>query len=398
MPVVVEDLAPAAGGPAHDGVPRSARVRSPSRSIASAQHVRTARQLAAGRVLGGHAHELLEQRRHLVGSAVEPGLQLRRNHVGGACIVVRPHCGCGRRRWVGIRNSTGSCGVPLSWRSQCWARCPRRASWSSTPISATCSRPAARWRRTAIEPDQLEGRLLSEVTQGATYERLAGNYRAALAGERRRFEHRSADGTRVYDFDVAPVERDGEIVGGLAVLRDITERKRMERALAHSAREYRDLAEQASDVVARTDDAGRLHVRVAVVRAGLRPRSRGDGRQDGLRLHAPGRSRCASGAARRPRSRRRRGGGRAADEDPRRRLGVGRGALPRAARRRRALRRRAVGRARHLGPQDGRRAVPDGVRRRAGRHRAGGARRQLAARERRAVRDRRPLARAAPRA
>jgi diguanylate cyclase (GGDEF)-like protein/PAS domain S-box-containing protein len=57
----------------------------------------------------------------------------------------------------------------------------------------------------------------------------------------------------VYDIDVAPIERDGEIVGGLAISRDITEREHAERSLAHSAREYRDLAEQASDVVSRSN-------------------------------------------------------------------------------------------------------------------------------------------------
>jgi diguanylate cyclase (GGDEF)-like protein/PAS domain S-box-containing protein len=102
--------------------------------------------------------------------------------------------------------------------------------------------------------EAIEGRLLADFVGASEFERLAPHYRAALDGELRRFEHRPADGSRVYDIDVAPIEEDGEIVGGLSVGRDITERKQIERALAHSAREYRDLAEQASDVVTRSDD------------------------------------------------------------------------------------------------------------------------------------------------
>jgi diguanylate cyclase (GGDEF)-like protein/PAS domain S-box-containing protein len=106
------------------------------------------------------------------------------------------------------------------------------------------------------DPAQLEGRHLSEFMSGQAYERLVKHYQAALKGEHRRFEHRSGDGAKLYDIDVAPIERDGAIVGGLAISRDITERKQTERALAHGAREYRDLAEQASDVVSRSDEAG----------------------------------------------------------------------------------------------------------------------------------------------
>jgi diguanylate cyclase (GGDEF)-like protein/PAS domain S-box-containing protein len=104
--------------------------------------------------------------------------------------------------------------------------------------------------------EDLEGRLLSDVAPEAAYDRLAPHFRAALSGERRRLEYRSVDGTRVYDIDVAPIERDGEIAGVLAISRDVTERKQTERALAHSARQYRDLAEQASDVVSRSDADG----------------------------------------------------------------------------------------------------------------------------------------------
>jgi diguanylate cyclase (GGDEF)-like protein/PAS domain S-box-containing protein len=107
------------------------------------------------------------------------------------------------------------------------------------------------------QPGQLEGRHLSEVVPGeAIYQRLEEHYTAALDGARRRFEYRTVDGLKVYDIDVAPIEQDGRIIGGLAISHDITERKQTERALAHSAREYRDLTEQATDVVSRSDVEG----------------------------------------------------------------------------------------------------------------------------------------------
>ncbi len=199
---------------------------------------------------------------------------------------------------------------------------------------------------------QLEGRRLSEFMEGQAYERLAEQYDAALKGERRRFEHRTADGSKVYDIDVAPIERDGAIVGGLAISRDISERKQTERALAHSAREYRDLAEQASDVVSRSDEAG-VYTYVSPASARVYGRAPDEmlGRSVFEFMHPDdhdAHKRAPRGSCRR----RRRGDRRAPDVDPRRRLGVGRGALPGPARRRRPLHRRAVGGARHLRPQE----------------------------------------------
>jgi diguanylate cyclase (GGDEF)-like protein/PAS domain S-box-containing protein len=104
---------------------------------------------------------------------------------------------------------------------------------------------------------ELEGLRLADFMSGPALDRLTTHYRAALAGNRTRFEHQTGDATRVYDIDVAPIVRDGEIIGGVAISRDITDRKATERALARSAREFRDLAEQAGDVVTRTDEAAR---------------------------------------------------------------------------------------------------------------------------------------------
>jgi diguanylate cyclase (GGDEF)-like protein/PAS domain S-box-containing protein len=107
------------------------------------------------------------------------------------------------------------------------------------------------------EAAELEGKRLADFMSGPALERLTTHYEAALAGERTRFEHQTADGTRVYDIEVAPIVHDGGIAGGLAISRDVTDRKAVERALARSAREFRDLAEQSSDVVTRTDEEAR---------------------------------------------------------------------------------------------------------------------------------------------
>ena len=87
VPVVVDDLRPVAHAPAHDRrifqVPGRRELDQLRREVEPverlAEHGRAAPQLAARRVLGGHAHERLEQRHHLLGAAVEPGL-----HIGAA--------------------------------------------------------------------------------------------------------------------------------------------------------------------------------------------------------------------------------------------------------------------------------------------------------------------------
>ena len=84
--------------------------------------------------------------------------------------------------------------------------------------------------------------------------RWAPACRAALGGGRTRFEYDSEDGQFTYDVDVGPIEAGGEVVGGLVITRDVTERRRAQRDLATSEREYRALAEHAGDVVTRTDE------------------------------------------------------------------------------------------------------------------------------------------------
>ena len=102
-----------------------------------------------------------------------------------------------------------------------------------------------------------ELRCLHAVGDALQAHDLTTHYKAALAGEGTRFEQEAADGSRVYDIEVSPIVRDGEVVAGLAISRDITDRKAVERSLARSAREFRDLAEQSGDVVTRTDEDAR---------------------------------------------------------------------------------------------------------------------------------------------
>jgi len=88
-----------------------------------------------------------------------------------------------------------------------------------------------------VDPAAMEGRLLGEVLEGEELARLEPEYRAALAGEPRSFDLDLPDGV-AYWVQVVPLRDDlGHIIGGMALSRDITERRRAERALEERARD-----------------------------------------------------------------------------------------------------------------------------------------------------------------
>jgi diguanylate cyclase (GGDEF)-like protein/PAS domain S-box-containing protein len=100
----------------------------------------------------------------------------------------------------------------------------------------------------------LPGQLLADVMSSEAYQRFEPYCRAALRGGRTKLDHQSLDGAYIYDVRIAPVDSEGQVVGGVIVSRDITEARRTREALARSEREHRDLAERSTDVVTRTDD------------------------------------------------------------------------------------------------------------------------------------------------
>jgi PAS domain S-box-containing protein len=87
-------------------------------------------------------------------------------------------------------------------------------------------------REHGFDPQALEGQLLQDVIPPEGYERLAPEYRAALAGETRSFDLDTLDPVATYWVQIAPLRDDvGRIIGGMAVSRDITARREAERAL-----------------------------------------------------------------------------------------------------------------------------------------------------------------------
>ena len=88
------------------------------------------------------------------------------------------------------------------------------------------------------EPQALEGRLLAEVLPAEAFERLAPAYRAALAGETRSFDLDSSDGRATYWVQMGPLRDDGgHVIGGMAISRDISDRRHAERKLQEHALE-----------------------------------------------------------------------------------------------------------------------------------------------------------------
>jgi PAS domain S-box-containing protein len=95
-----------------------------------------------------------------------------------------------------------------------------------------------RMRAHGYEPHALEGQLLQDAVPPPVYERLAPEYRAALAGETRSFDLDTYDGAATYWVQIAPLRDDlGRIIGGMAISRDITARRHAEVALEQRAGE-----------------------------------------------------------------------------------------------------------------------------------------------------------------
>jgi diguanylate cyclase (GGDEF)-like protein/PAS domain S-box-containing protein len=97
-----------------------------------------------------------------------------------------------------------------------------------------------------FKPAELEGRPAVEVLVGESWETYEPLYRSALNGETRSLEIWSADDTRCYQVEVGPLRGEGgEIVGGVAVSRDITPRKHAEEARRHAQERFELVFEQA---------------------------------------------------------------------------------------------------------------------------------------------------------
>jgi two-component system, NarL family, sensor histidine kinase UhpB len=85
--------------------------------------------------------------------------------------------------------------------------------------------------KSAWSAEEIVGRTVFELFPPERAELLAAHYRAALTGERVRFE---VDGSRgqpdhVWAVDVVPIRGpDGAVTGGMAVARDVTEQRRAE--------------------------------------------------------------------------------------------------------------------------------------------------------------------------
>lgn len=89
--------------------------------------------------------------------------------------------------------------------------------------------------RQGIDPEQFLGRTLAENVPAANVDVLRTPIEAALGGCAGRVEYESERTGAVYDVDVVPYERGGEVIGAFLVSRDVTERKRFERELKHLA-------------------------------------------------------------------------------------------------------------------------------------------------------------------
>ena len=101
---------------------------------------------------------------------------------------------------------------------------------------------------TGVPPSSLVGRTVFEIYPPPQRERIAEAFRAALRGQTMDFELSLAG--RVMEIRSGPVtDDDGRVLLGIATSQDVTDRHRVQDALAASERRYRDLLEHSPSPV-----------------------------------------------------------------------------------------------------------------------------------------------------
>ena len=110
--------------------------------------------------------------------------------------------------------------------------------------------------------DDVVGQAISDVVTPGDRAHVAAMEDAVLAGEMQRYDTRVVNHATRDERDVAvssaPFRVNGEIIGTVATLRDITDPKRAQDTLARSEARYRHLVESASDAIVTLDANGRF--------------------------------------------------------------------------------------------------------------------------------------------
>jgi two-component system NtrC family sensor kinase len=109
--------------------------------------------------------------------------------------------------------------------------------------------------------EDLPGTAVDDLVPVTEHARVAERERRAFSGDEQRYETRIVRGDGA-ERDVAvsttPLTLDGHLVGTVATIRDITEERRAQEALARSETRYHTLFEAASDAIITLDAKGRF--------------------------------------------------------------------------------------------------------------------------------------------
>ncbi|HYT84450.1 MAG TPA: PAS domain S-box protein [Gemmatimonadales bacterium] len=109
--------------------------------------------------------------------------------------------------------------------------------------------------------DDLPGTPIDDMVATAERQHVAEREQRASEGENQHYETKVVRATgeeRVVAVSTTPLVLEGELVGTVATLRDITEQQRAQEALARSEARYRNLFESASDAIVTLDANGRF--------------------------------------------------------------------------------------------------------------------------------------------